>query len=142
MDPDRLLTLTDAAGLAACSRKALERRVERGSLTAHAGADGQRMVRLGDLMRAGLVEPAPAGADRHPAPAAEAEHELAAMRAALVVTEAALQRVRGEMRDMRVALADAETRAQAAEQELTRMAMDGPAVTPARRSRLRLRTAS
>ena len=63
-----MLTLTDAATLAGCSRKALERRVERGSLVATRDDDGQRRVRVADLLRAGLVTLAPACAEPGAAP--------------------------------------------------------------------------
>lgn len=139
-----MLTLTDAAGLAGCSRKALERRVERGSLVASRGDDGQRVVRVADLMRAGLVTLAPACAAPGSAPERmiEAESEAEALRTALAATEAALRRARDEMRTVRAALMDAESRAAVAEQDLTRMLLDdAPAREPARRGRLRLRTA-
>lgn len=139
-----MLTLTDAAGLAGCSRKALERRVERGSLVASRGDDGQRTVRVADLMRAGLVTLAPACAAPGPAPERmmEAESEVEALRLALAATEAALRRARDEMRTVRAALMDAESRAAVAEQDLTRVLLDdAPAREPARRGRLRLRTA-
>lgn len=139
-----MLTLTDAAGLAGCSRKALERRVERGSLTASRGDDGQRMVRVADLMRAGLVTLAPACTAPGSAPERmiEAESEAEALRTALAATEAALRRARDEMRTVRAALMDAESRAAVAEQDLTRMLLDeAPTREPARRGRLRLRTA-
>ncbi len=91
MDPDRTLTLTDAATLAGCSRKALERRVERGSLVATRDDDGQRRVRVADLLRAGLVTLTPACVEPGAAPErmAEAESEVEALRTALVATEAA-----------------------------------------------------
>ncbi|MGB1627056.1 MAG: hypothetical protein ACPHET_04695 [Miltoncostaeaceae bacterium] len=89
MDPDRLMPLTDAARLARCSRKSLERRVERGSLPADLDADGRRAVRAVDLLRAGLVSLAPArsqaGVD--PREVADAVSEARAMQAALDATE-------------------------------------------------------
>ena len=139
-----MLTLTDAATLAGCSRKALERRVERGSLVARRDDDGQRRVRLADLLRAGLVTLTPACADAGPAPVrmAEAEGEVDALRTALVATEAALRRSREEMRMLRAALLDAEARATMAEQDLTRVLVgETPVREPGRRGRLRLRTA-
>jgi len=139
-----MLTLTDAATLAGCSRKALERRVERGSLVARRDDDGQRRVRLADLLRAGLVTLTPACADTGPAPVrmAEAEGEVDALRTALVATEAALRRSREEMRMLRAALLDAEARATMAEQDLTRVLVgETPVREPGRRGRLRLRTA-
>ena len=112
MDPDRLLTLTDAAMLAGCSRKALERRVERGSLHVIHGEDGQRAVRLADLMRSGLVALMPACAPVGSAPARveEAESEREALRTALTATEAALRRSREDMRIVRTRLMEAEAR--------------------------------
>jgi hypothetical protein len=144
MDPDRTLTLTDAATLAGCSRKALERRVERGSLVATRDDDGQRRVRVADLLRAGLVTLAPACVEPGAAPEriAEAESEVEALRTALVATEAALRRARDEMRTVRTALMDAEARATVAEQDLTRVLVgEAPVREAGRRGRLRLRTA-
>jgi len=144
MYPDRMLTLTDAATLAGCSRKALERRVERGSLAAQRDDDGQRRVRLADLLRAGLVTLTPACTDAGPAPLrmAEAQGEVDALRTALGATEAALRRSRDEIRTLRAALLDAEARATVAEQDLTRVLVgETPVREPGRRGRLRLRTA-
>ena len=149
MDPDRLLTLTDAAMLAGCSRKALERRVERGSLHVSHGEDGQRAVRLADLMRSGLVALMPTCAPVGSAPARveEAESELEALRAALTATEVALRRSREDMRIVRARLMEAEARAAVAEDDLTRVLLNGvpPEAVPmqpaARRGKLRLRTA-
>jgi hypothetical protein len=149
MDLDRLLTLTDAAMLAGCSRKALERRVERGSLHVSHGEDGQRAVRLADLMRSGLVALMPTCAPVGSAPARveEAESELEALRAALTATEVALRRSREDMRIVRTRLMEAEARAAVAEDDLTRVLLNGvppepvPIQPAARRGRLRLRTA-
>ncbi len=149
MDPDRLLTLTDAAMLAGCSRKALERRVERGSLHVSHCEDGQRAVRLADLMRSGLVTLMPACAPVGSAPARveEAESEREALRTALTATEMALRRSREDMRIVRARLMEAEARAAVAEDDLTRVLLNGvpPAAVPmqpaARRGKLRLRTA-
>jgi hypothetical protein len=146
MDPDRMLTLTDAATLAGCSRKALERRVERGSLVATRDDDGQRRVRVADLLRAGLVTLTAACVEPGAAPErmAEAESEVEALRTALVATEAALRRARDEMRTVKAALMDAEARATVAEQDLTRVLVGevpAPVREPGRRGRLRLRTA-
>ena len=139
-----MLTLTDAATLAGCSRKALERRVERGSLAAMRDDDGQRRVRVADLLRAGLVTLTPACAEPGAAPEriAEAESEVEALRTALVATEAALRRARDEMRTVKAALMDAEARATVAEQDLTRIVVgEAPVRESGRRGRLRLRTA-
>jgi hypothetical protein len=144
MDPDRMLTLTDAATLAGCSRKALERRVERGSLVATRDTDGQRRVRAADLLRAGLVTLAPACVETGAAPErmAEAESEAEALRTALVATEAALRRARDEMRTVKATLLEAETRATLAEQDLTQVLVgETPVRESGRRGRLRLRTA-
>ena len=137
-----MLTLTDAATLAGCSRKALERRVERGSLVATRDTDGQRRVRAADLLRAGLVTLAPACVETGAAPErmAEAESEAEALRTALVATEAALRRARDEMRMVKATLLEAETRATLAEQDLTQVLV-GETPVPGRRGRLRLRTA-
>ena len=73
---------------------------------------------------------------------AEAEHEVEALRTALVATEAALQRARDEMRTVRAAMLDAEARATVAEQDLTRVLVgDAPVREAGRRGRLHLRTA-
>ena len=139
-----MLTLTDAATLAGCSRKALERRVERGSLVATRDTDGQRRVRAADLLRAGLVTLAPACVETGAAPErmAEAESEAEALRTALVATEAALRRARDEMRTVKATLLEAETRATLAEQDLTQVLVgETPVREPGRRGRLRLRTA-
>ena len=139
-----MLTLTEAATLAGCSRKALERRVERGSLIATRDGDGQRRVRVADLLRSGLVMPAPACAEPGTAPErmAEAESEAEALRMALVATEAALRRSRDELRTVKAALLEAESRAAMAEQDLTRVLVgEAPVREAGRRGRLRLRTA-
>jgi len=139
-----MLTLTDAATLAGCSRKALERRVERGSLVATRDTDGQRRVRAADLLRAGLVTLAPACVETGAAPErmAEAESEAEALRTALVATEVALRRARDEMRMVKATLLEAETRATLAEQDLTQVLVgETPVREPGRRGRLRLRTA-
>ncbi len=67
MDPDRLPTLTNATAVAGCSRAAFERPVERRRLDV-VRARGQRMVRLSDLMRSGLVTLAPASSVARPVP--------------------------------------------------------------------------
>ena len=138
------MPLTDAARLAGCSRKSLERRVERGSLTADLDADGRRAVRAVDLLRAGLVSLAPArsqaGVD--PREVADAVSEARAMQAALDATEAALARAREEVSMLRQRVMDAEARAAVAEEDLNRLVLGGApdGVTRARgRGRLRLK---
>jgi hypothetical protein len=144
VDPDRLMPLTDAARLAGCSRKSLERRVERGSLPADLDADGRRAVRAVDLLRAGLVSLAPvrsqAGVD--PREMADAVSEARAMQAALDATEAALARAREEVLLLRRRVMDAEARAAVAEEDLTRLVLGGAPDGAARargRGRLRLK---
>lgn len=137
-----MISLTDAALLAGCSRKSLERRVERGSLDATRDAEGRRAVRVVDLMRAGLVVAVPAGADGgvDPRRLADARAEAEALQAALVATEAALARARDDAGMLRQRVLDAESRAAVAEDELTRVLLG--ADRPARRGRrgtLRLR---
>lgn len=140
------MPLTDAALLVGCSRKSLERRVERGSLPIVAGGDGRRAVRLADLLRAGLVTvvPAQAAGGVDPARVADAEGEAEALRAALAATESALARARDEVAALRRRAMDADTRAAMAEADLTRMLVGDVAPLPAdaqRRTRLRLRSA-
>lgn len=141
-----MITLTDAAVLAGCSRKSLERRVERGSLAVTLDADGKRAVRVSDLLRAGLVCVMPAGAEAgmDPRRIAEAEAEAEAARIALAATEAALRRARDEVTTLRQRVMDAEARAAVAEGDLTQVLL-GHAPEPQRparasRARLRLRT--
>ena len=138
------MPLTDAARLAGCSRKSLERRVERGSLPADLDADGRRAVRAVDLLRAGLVSLAPArsqaGVD--PREVADAVSEARAMQAALDATEAALARAREEVSLLRQRVMDAEARAAVAEEDLTRLVLGGAPDGAARargRGRLRLK---
>jgi len=138
------MPLTDAARLAGCSRKSLERRVERGSLPAGLDADGRRAVRAVDLLRAGLVSLAPArsqaGVD--PREMADAVSEARAMQAALDATEAALARAREEVLLLRRRVMDAEARAAVAEEDLTRLVLGGAPDGAARtrgRGRLRLK---
>ena len=138
------MPLTDAARLAGCSRKSLERRVERGSLTADLDADGRRAVRAVDLLRAGLVSLAPArsSAGVDPREVADAVSEARAVQAALDATEAALARAREEVSLLRRRVMDAETRAAVAEEDLNRLVLGGSpdGATRARgRGRLRLK---
>lgn len=144
MDPDRIISLTDAALLSGCSRKSLERRVERGSLAVTHDAEGRRAVRVADLMRAGIVSLVPVGVASgvRDVRAAEAEGEAEALRAALAATEAALRRARDEVQLLRRRATDADARAAVAEDELTRvlvgLAAERVRQEP-RRGRLRLR---
>lgn len=145
MDADRLIALTDAAALAGCSRKSLERRVERGSLPVSVDAEGRRAVRVADLLRAGLVTVVPAGSDSgaDPRRVADAEAEAQALRVALAATEAALARSRDEAQMLRQRVMDAEARAAVAEDDLTRLLLDAaPPVRAPRGGRARLRTAT
>ena len=139
-----MITLTDAAALAGCSRKSLERRVERGSLPIATDPRGRRAVRVADLLRAGLVSVVPAGAEAGSDPhrMAEAVAEAHALRAALAATEAALARSRDEAAMLRQRVMDAEARAAVAEDDLTRVLLDSPAPAPARSRRTRLRPAT
>jgi hypothetical protein len=145
MDPDRIVTLTDAALLAGCSRKSLERRVERGSLAVTHDAQGRRAVRVADLMRAGIVAlmPAGAGSGVDAVRVAVVEGEADALRAALAATEAALRRARDEVQVLRRRATEADTRAAVAEDELTRLLLGAarePIRQEPRRGRLRLRS--
>lgn len=145
VDANRVITLTDAAVLAGCSRKSLERRVERGSLSATTDAAGRRAVSVAELLRSGLVCVAPAGADggADPRRIAEAEADAHALRAALAATEAALARSRDEVELLRRRVMDAEARAAVAEDDLTRVLLQPAAPHRQSRSiRTRLRAAS
>lgn len=138
-----MISLTDAALLAGCSRKSLERRVERGTIAATHDSDGRRAVRVADLMRAGLVVPVPAGADGgvDPRRLADARAEAGALTSALAATEAALVRAREESSLLRQRVMDAEARAAMAEDELTRVLLGAERDSRrGRRAALRLRT--
>jgi hypothetical protein len=141
VDPDRVITLTDAALMAGCSRKSLERRVERGSLAVVPDDDGRRAVRVADLLRAGLVSVVPAGTEAgiDPRRVAEAESEAEALRAALSATEGALRRSRDEVAALRQRVMDAEARAAVAEDDLTRVLLGREEPARPTRGRLRLR---
>jgi hypothetical protein len=143
VDPDRVITLTDAAVLAGCSRKSLERRVERGSIAVTLDDEGKRAVRVSDLLRAGLVCVMPAGAEAgmDPRRIAEAEAEAEAARIALSATEAALRRARDEVAALRQRVMDAEARAAVAEGDLTTVLLgqEPGSRRPSRASRGRLR---
>jgi hypothetical protein len=56
VDADSRLTLAEASDLTGLSRKALARRVERGSLPAEKNDDGRHTVTLRDLAHAGLID--------------------------------------------------------------------------------------
>jgi hypothetical protein len=59
----RLVTIAEAASITGRSRKAIARRIERGTLRHVHDAEGQRMVPRAELDRAGLLaEGSPAGA--------------------------------------------------------------------------------
>lgn len=49
LDPHRLVTLTEAAGLTGLSSEAIRLRIKRGSLQATRGNDGRHLVRVSDL---------------------------------------------------------------------------------------------
>jgi len=118
MTTPRTLTLSDAAEVCGTTKKALERRAERGTLDV-GRRGGVRVVGVAELVRVGLLD---AGADVH-VPAggsaldrplavlarrlAEADADLAEMRASLEATEAALRRAREDARLLRSRLAQA-----------------------------------
>lgn len=116
MTPPRLLTLSDAAEVCGTTKKALERRAERGTLAVE-WRGGVRMVEVSELVRVGLVDaaadvvaPVPGSSIERPLAilarrVAEADADLAEMRAALMATEAALRRAREEARMLRSRLA-------------------------------------
>ena len=116
MTPPRLLTLSDAAEVCGTTKKALERRAERGTLDVE-WRGGVRMVEVSELVRVGLVDaaadvvaPVPGSSIERPLAilarrVAEADADLAEMRATLVATEAALRRAREEARMLRSRLA-------------------------------------
>ena len=116
MTPPRLLTLSDAAEVCGTTKKALERRAERGTLAVE-WRGGVRMVEVSELVRVGLVDagadvvaPVPGSSIERPLAilarrVAEADADLAEMRAALAATEAALRRAREEARMLRSRLA-------------------------------------
>ena len=76
MTPPRLLTLSDAAEVCGTTKKALERRAERGTLAVE-WRGGVRMVEVSELVRVGLVD---AGADVvAPVPGSSIERPLAVL---------------------------------------------------------------
>lgn len=118
MTNPRTLTLSDAAEVCGTTKKALERRAERGTLQV-SRRGGVRVVEVPELIRVGLL-----GADadvRRPAVSApldrplavlarrvvEADADMADLRATLAATEAALGRAREEARMLRTRLANA-----------------------------------
>lgn len=116
MTTPRALTLADAAEVCGTTKKALERRAERGTLTV-GRRGGVRVVDVAELLRVGLLAPgddvvvprAPSAVDRPLAVlarrVAEADEDMADLRAALASTEAALRRAREEARMLRNRLA-------------------------------------
>jgi hypothetical protein len=116
MTTPRLLSLSDAAEVCGTTKKALERRAERGTIqVTRRGA--VRMVAVAELVRVGLLAadqavqaPLPGSSIERPLAVlarrvAEADADLAEMRAALVATEAALRRAREDARVLRSRLA-------------------------------------
>jgi site-specific recombinase XerC len=116
MTSPRTLTLSDAAEVCGTTKKALERRAERGTLAVSRRA-GVRVVEVPELMRVGLLAAdaevrrpgAPGAADRPLAilarRAAEADADMQDLRATLASTEAALHRAREDARILRMHLA-------------------------------------
>lgn len=116
MTAARMLTLSDAAEVCGTTKKALERRAERGTVQV-VRRGGVRMVEVAELVRVGLLQqgahaPVPARASAIDRPlavlarrVAEADADLAEMRAALAATEAALRRAREDARLLRSRLA-------------------------------------
>lgn len=116
MDTPRLLTLSDAAEVCGTTKKALERRAERGTI-AVSRRGGVRVVEVAELIRVGLLAPdaevtppTPASPGERPLAVlarrvAEADADLAELRATLAATEAALRRAREEARLLRGRLA-------------------------------------
>ncbi len=118
MTTPRTLTLSDAAEVCGTTKKALERRAERGTLQV-SRRGGVRVVEVPELIRVGLLgadadvrRPAVQGSmDRPLAVLArrvvEADADMADLRATLAATEAALGRAREEARMLRTRLANA-----------------------------------
>jgi len=123
MTTARSLTLSDAAEVCGTTKKALERRAERGTLTV-GRRGGVRVVDVAELLRVGLLAsdaqvsvPRASGPMDRPLAVlarrvAEADDDLTDLRAALVSTEAALRRARDESRVLRTRLAALATGAQ------------------------------
>jgi hypothetical protein len=116
MTTPRTLTLSDAAQVCGTTKKALERRAERGTLQV-SRRGGVRVVEVPELIRVGLLGaeadvrmPAVASAMDRPLAVlarrvAEADADMADLRATLAATEAALGRAREEARTLRTRLA-------------------------------------
>lgn len=116
MTTPRALTLADAAAVCGTTKKALERRAERGTLVV-GRRGGVRVVEVTELLRVGLLAPgAEIAPPRTAGPAdrplavlarrvAEADEDMADLRAALASTEAALRRAREDARMLRNRLA-------------------------------------
>lgn len=118
MTTPRTLTLSDAAEVCGTTKKALERRAERGTLDV-GRRGGVRVVEVAELVRVGLLDAGadvqvPAGGSALDRPLAvlarrlaEADADLAELRASLEATEAALRRAREDARLLRSRLAQA-----------------------------------
>lgn len=118
METPRLLTLSDAAEVCGTTKKALERRAERGTIAVSRRA-GVRVVEVSELIRVGLLAPGTEATPSGPTSpgerplavlarrVAEADADLADLRATLAATEAALRRAREEARLLRGRLAHA-----------------------------------
>ncbi len=116
MTTPRMLTLSDAAEVCGTTKKALERRAERGTLDV-GRRGGVRVVEVSELVRVGLLDAGadvslPAGNSAIDRPlavlarrVAEADADLAELRAALDATESALRRAREDARLLRTRLA-------------------------------------
>lgn len=117
------LTLADAAEVCGTTKKALERRAERGTLVV-TPRGGLRTVAVAELIRVGLLPPdsqvaVPIAAGVAQRPLAvlarrvvEADADMADLHATLAVTEAALRRARDEARQLRTHLASLQVGAQ------------------------------
>ena len=116
MTNPRTLTLSDAAEVCGTTKKALERRAERGTLQV-SRRGGVRVVEVPELIRVGLLgadadvrRPAMGGSMDRPLAVlarrvAEADADMADLRATLAATEAALGRAREEARTLRTRMA-------------------------------------
>lgn len=123
MTTARTLTLADAAEVCGTTKKALERRAERGTLMV-TRRGGVRTVAVAELIRAGLVAldsqvavPIAAGMVQRPLAVlarrvAEADADMADLHATLAATETALRRARDEARQLRTRLASLHVGAQ------------------------------
>jgi hypothetical protein len=116
MTSPRTLTLSDAAEVCGTTKKALERRAERGTLRV-SRRGGVRVVEVPELIRVGLLgadadvqRPSVEGPMARPLAAlarrvAEADADMADLRSTLAATEVALGRAREEARTLRTRLA-------------------------------------